>query len=45
MADPRKEFHWENLTIIEPKLDVCMSDSIEVLSANMKSLELNATFN
>ena len=45
MADPRKEFRWENLTIIEPKLDVCMSDSIEVLSANMKSLELNATFN
>ena len=44
MADPREEFRWENLTIIEAKLDDCMSDSIEELSANIKLLELYATF-
>ena len=44
MADPREEFRWENLKIVEPNLNVCENDTVEELTAKIELLELNPTF-
>ena len=44
MADPREEFRWENLTLIDPDLSEYKVDNIDELSAKIENLDLNPVF-
>ena len=44
MAEPREEFCWENVTLIDPDLSEFKSDYIDDLAEKIENLDLNPLF-
>ena len=42
MADPREEFRWENIQIVDPDLN--FHEDVDELSSEIQNLQLNPTF-